>query len=140
MSSCPNVAQRITPATSAISRRSIQPASGAGGFSWIRRSGGAKSAGSACIMCVSLSAQLDESILQSRKRPQALRLRAEARRADHLLCSHQTDAAQAAVLAVPVGEIAAERAVVRSGETELPQPAHPGVEHQKHAERDRDHD
>src|SRR5688572_11310571 len=50
MSSRPRIAQRKAAVRSANSKRNIQPARGAGGLSWIRSSGGEKSAGSALMV------------------------------------------------------------------------------------------
>src|SRR5207245_839403 len=61
----------------------------------------------------------EKSFLQTVEGPQRLRFGAEARGADRLLRRLQADAAEGAVLAVPIGKIAAEGRVVRTGEVEL---------------------
>src|SRR5688572_10487981 len=112
MSSLPKVAQRSTATSSAISSRSIHPASGAGGFCWMRSSGGAKSAGSA-LRTLSDGGFIASGELQHRERWVAdqvsLRLHAEPGARDDALRSLERHARDRTVEPVEIREVATER-------------------------------
>src|SRR5215207_9122566 len=110
MSSRPNVAHSTMPPTRPISRRSIQPASGAGGLCCSRSSGGAKSAGSA-------PTSLSRSLIASAQLQRALEWLAdevELGLEAVIRCRHDAlrglvvEAGQIAVQAVVVGQIATD--------------------------------
>src|SRR5258708_1261139 len=67
------------------------------------------------------SAQFDETVLQSRERAKRLRVGAKSRGANDLLRGRDAHAGKATLVAIPVGEIAADRGVVPSGDVELQQ-------------------